>query len=141
MKFATARGIAVKRRSFLEQMNNQNRFILIIAVAVLAGCSAGCGKKAGTGGAAAPAATAEAGSVSASKLPGANDALAALDKKDYDGVIAGVMRVRQSVASAEQQAEFTVLVDEVKIRLLDSAPSDPKAAEALTALRRITGGR
>lgn len=115
------------------------RFVLVLAIAS-AGLTTACKKEAPEEGVpAAPAA--EEGSVSASTLPAAKDVMAALDKKDYNGVIAGIMRARQSANSPEQMEQFTILVDEVKMQLIYEAPNDPKASGALAALRRITGGR
>ena len=67
--------------------------------------------------------------------------MAAIDRKNYDGAIATLLRIRQSVANAEQQMQFANLADEVRIKLIEAAPTQPKAAEALGVLRRITGGR
>jgi len=67
--------------------------------------------------------------------------MAAIDRKDYDGAVAALLRIRQAVSNAEQQVQFATLADEVRIKLLEAAPTQPKAAEALTVVRRITGGR
>lgn len=64
-----------------------------------------------------------------------------LGRKEYDGVIAGLVKVRQTVADTQQQVQFTTLVDEVKIKLLEEAPKDPNAGRALAALRAMTAGR
>lgn len=137
----------------LKRMNKLTWCVLFIAIAFLAVLGAGCGKKAETtdsatppsasteGTAAKPSAPAEAGSVSASTLPGAKEVMAALDKKDYDTAIAGVLKAKLTATSSEQQLQFATLADEVKIKLLEAAPSEPKASAALADLRRITGGR
>jgi hypothetical protein len=96
-----------------------------------AGFSAGCGSKVESKGALALAL----------KLPGAQDTLAALNKKDYEGAMAKLLILQQSVASAEQQTQFMSLVEEMKIKLLEAAPDNPKAAQALASLRALTGGR
>ena len=115
----------------------------LVWVAVL---GAGCGKKAETtspdttGSSAQPPAAAASKSTSA-KLSESQEVMAAIDRKDYDGAIATLLRIRQSVAGAEQQMQFANLADEVRIKLIEAAPTQPKAAEALAVLRKITGGR
>jgi hypothetical protein len=123
----------------------------VAGLALVAGLSVGCGKKtdptessASQPASADPKSTAksaEPATVSTAKISGAQEVMAALDKKDYDGAIAALLRIRQSVSTAEQQVQFATLADEVRIKLLDASPTQPKAAEALTVLRRITGGR
>jgi 3-hydroxyisobutyrate dehydrogenase-like beta-hydroxyacid dehydrogenase len=137
----------------LKYMNKLTRRVLFIAIALLAGLAAGCGKKAQAPETAAPpsastaetaakpSAPAEAGSVSSSSLPEAKEVMAALDKKDYDTVVAGLLRAKMTATSREQQLQFSTLAEEVKIKLLEAAPSEPKATAALADLRRITGGR
>ena len=133
-------------------MNKLSWRIVLALLALFAGFGAGCGKKADTknpdtpGSSAPPTAataskSAEPTSVSTAKISGAQEVMVALDKKDYDGAIAALLRVRQTVTSSEQQVQFATLADEVRIKLLEAAPTQPKAAEALTVLRRITGGR
>jgi hypothetical protein len=130
--------------------DHMNRFVssnLLALMVVLCAFGAGCGKKSAAGGAATesaapdqPAAGAPA-AASTAKLTGGNDVLAAVDRKDYDGAIAAWIRVGQSVTTREQQVQYTTLSDELRIKLLEAGPSDPKVAEALTTFRRITGGR
>ncbi|MBI4324009.1 MAG: hypothetical protein HY674_01970 [Chloroflexi bacterium] len=123
----------------LKRMNKLVRNGLFVAVALLVGLGAGCKKKPAAAGT--PAGATETGPVTASKLSGAKEVIAALEKKNYDGVIAGLVSVRQNVADSQQQVEFATLVDEVKIKLLEVAPQDPNAGRALAALRMMTGGR
>ena len=109
----------------------------------------GCGKKADTkspnttGSSEQPQAATASKSTEATsaKLSGSQEVMAAIDRKDYDGAIATLLRIRQSVANAEQQVQFANLADEARIKLIEAAPTQPKAAEALGVLRRITGGR
>src|SRR5437660_7893019 len=118
----------------------------LVLVAIL---GAGCGKKAETtnpdttGSSAQPPASTASKSTSATsaRLSESQEVMAAIDRKDYDGAIATLLRIRQSVANAEQQMQFANLADEVRIKLIEAAPTQPKAAEALGVLRRITGGR
>ena len=75
------------------------------------------------------------------KLPGTDEVRVALEKKDYDGAIGALLRVRQTVTSKEQELQYMTLAQEVKNKLLEGYGSDPKAAEALMALRAATAGR
>jgi len=134
----------------IRHYDDMNRFIsprVLALVVVLCGVGAGCGKKSAAGGAATdPAASAQpaaagAESASTANLTGGNDVLAAVDRKDYSGAIAAWLRVGQSVTTREQQVQYTTLTDELRVKLLEAGPSDPKVAEALTEFRRITGGR
>jgi hypothetical protein len=124
-------------------MNKYIQSGLIAAIALLLTLTAGCSKQAAVQDEAAEpsAAVQETGSTSASTLPGANDVVTALDRKDYEGAIGGLMKLRQSVRTQQQEEQYAIVVDEAKMRLLEQAPYDPKAAEALRVLRRFTGGR
>jgi len=112
-----------------------NRFIVLILVGLSAGFGSGCGKKAGE---TVPDAAADA---AAQKLPGADQVTAALARKDYDGTMAALLKVRQGVANNEQLIQYTTLAQDVKSKLIEAAPNDPKAAEALASLRAMTLGR
>jgi hypothetical protein len=123
-------------------------FGAVSGLALMIGIGAGCGKKADTKssettGASGqpPAATASKSTPAAVKLSGSQEVLSAIDRKDYDGAIAILLRIRQSVTTAEQQVQFANIADEARIKLLEAAPTQPKAAEALAVLRKITGGR
>ncbi len=119
----------------------------LASLVLFAGFGAGCGKKVDTSGGATestapqPAAQSESASVSAANLPGAKAVMAALDKKDYEGAMAELLRVSQTVSSREQQVQFSTLTDEVRVKLLEAGPGEPKVAEALSVLRRMTAGR
>lgn len=76
----------------------------------------------------------------ASKLPGAADVMSALAKKDYDGAMAALMKVKEAATTEEQTVQFGVLSSQVKSKLLEVADQDPKAAEALSALRAMASG-
>jgi hypothetical protein len=78
--------------------------------------------------------------VAASQLPGATNVFAALDRKDYEGAITALVKVKESL-TAEQQVDFAVLSGQVKTRLMEAAPTDPKASEALNVLRTLSTGR
>lgn len=75
------------------------------------------------------------------QLPGSAEVFGPLEKKDYEGSIKALMQLKNSIQTPEQQTHYVTISDELKIRLLDEAPNDPKAAEALAALRAMTGGR
>jgi hypothetical protein len=51
------------------------------------------------------------------------------------------MKVRESVSTEEQQTQFTLLTRQVRSKISEAAPTDPKAAEAAMALGKITSGR
>lgn len=123
----------------MKKFTGQVLLIGLVCVAALAvGCSKGSDSDA-TGDVAVGGE--QAVSASSSTLPEAAEVMAALDKQDYEGVVAGLVRAKQNVSTPEQQTQFANLTDDVKIRLLEEAPTNPKATEALTVLRGITGGR
>lgn len=101
----------------------------------------GCGKKTSAGSPAVDAVTKPAAVDTTPKLTGADEVRAALDKKDYNGAIAALLRVRQTIATREQEAQYMSLSQEVKNKLIEAYGSDPKAAEALAAMRAVTAGR
>ncbi|MHB8521195.1 MAG: hypothetical protein ACYDH9_10605 [Limisphaerales bacterium] len=75
------------------------------------------------------------------KQPGAVEVMTAIDKKDYDGAVSLLLKVKVTATNAEQQAQFSVLVFNAKTKLMDAAANDPKAADALSNLRLIGSGR
>lgn len=123
--------------------------LLLVAVA-------GCGKKTEqTAGEAAPAedsATAATPSAKAPTappapqpgkevLPGASSVRAAIQKKDYETAVGGLLALRGAATQSPQAEEYTALYDEVKFALIDASQSEPKAASALATLRAATAGR
>lgn len=77
----------------------------------------------------------------AQKLPEGNAVLAALEKKDYEAAVAGLVKLQQE-STPEQQPDLVTLRQHVKNKLLDVSATDPKAAEALNTIRFMaTGGR
>ena len=79
---------------------------------------------------------------SAGKLPGADEVMAALDKKDYEGVITALNKVREGVANEEQNVAFMVLARQARDKMSEAAATDEKAAQAVAILRALsTGGR
>jgi hypothetical protein len=78
----------------------------------------------------------------AQSLPDGNAVLATLEKKDYEGAVTGLSKIHQSVTpGSDQEAQFLTLKQHVKSVLIQLAPTDPKADEALNALRQMTQGR
>jgi hypothetical protein len=116
----------------------------LILVCCLAGVVASCKKEPEPGAlqrVPPPADQPDAGAVSASTLPGASEILAAIDKKDYDGAMRSLMKLRRGVKSNEQMVQFQILASEAKMQLLDASATDPKAAQAANAIRAMTLGR
>jgi len=106
-------------------------FAVLILTGLFPGFGTGCGTKS----------TAPTVAVDSKKLPGADAVMAAIEKKDYDGAMAAWLKVRQSVTTEEQQAEFMMLTRQMTGKISEAAPTDPKAADAAAALRQLTLGR
>ena len=104
---------------------------LLVSGVLLAGLTGGCSRWPTVDPAAAEA---------ASKLPGATDVMAALAKKDYDGTMAALMKVKEAATTEELTVQFGVLSSQVKSKLLEVADQDQKAADALNALRAMASG-
>jgi len=116
----------------------------LVPLAVLLIAVAGCGKKstpAADPTASGQPAPAEDSATTASKLPGAKEIIAAVDRKDYDGAVASFLQLGRSVANEQQKREYAALADEIRVKLLEAGPSDPKVMEALSVIRKVTGGR
>jgi hypothetical protein len=78
----------------------------------------------------------------ASGLPGAAEIMTAIEKKDFDAVMPGLMKVRQSVTNNEQDIAFKVLTRQVRDKIMETAPNDPKGAQVVATLNAMaTGGR
>ena len=76
-----------------------------------------------------------------STLPGAAEVMPAIEKKDYDGAVALLMKMRESVTSDEQNSEFVLLSRRARDRLSELGAADEKAREAAQALRMMQSGR
>jgi hypothetical protein len=77
-----------------------------------------------------------------SKLPGASEVMAAIDRKDYDGAMAALGKVKEGVTTEEQNIQFMILARQARDKMTEAAATDPKAAAAVNALRAMsTGGR
>lgn len=77
----------------------------------------------------------------AESLPGANEVMAAVAKKDFDGVLAALGKVREQVSTDEQNVQFMLLAYKAREKIAEIAPDDPKAMEVVAALRGLTTGR
>ena len=77
----------------------------------------------------------------AEQLTGAPAVLAALEKKDYDAVLGGLIQVGQDAKTDQDKVSFLVLKREVQMKLAGPAQTDPKAAQALLTLQAMTTGR
>ena len=97
------------------------------------GPSVGCKK--------ASVAASKSGASLASDVPGAAEVGEALGKKDFDGVVAAVLKVQQTLENEDQKAKFYTLLRESREALAEPAKTDPKASEALQSLRQMTMGR
>jgi hypothetical protein len=76
----------------------------------------------------------------AQRLPEGTNILAALEQKDYEGVVAGLAKIQPVVGTGELAPDYLTLKMFVKGKLVELAPTDPKAAEALNAVRALTKG-
>ncbi|MEO8428809.1 MAG: hypothetical protein ABI651_17050 [Verrucomicrobiota bacterium] len=106
---------------------------VLTMIGLCVGFGTGCGKKSGVD------PTVIEG---ASKLPGAADVMAAIDKQEYDGAMAALMKVKQTVTTDEQNMQFMVLARQARDKMSEAAVTNAQAAEAVTTLRGMTtGGR
>lgn len=105
---------------------------VLMAFVLIAGISVGCGPKNP------PASVSQ---FDTNSLPGTAEVKAALEKKDYEGAVAAYLKINQSVATEEQHAQLMDLSRELRLKLSEAAPTDPKAAEALKAVGVMTTGR
>jgi hypothetical protein len=115
-------------------MSKSNRCIAAILVGFCLSLGSGCKPKAEQ---AVPGTAIEA----AQKLPEGTNILAALDRKDYEAVVSGLTKLQQSVSGEEPEAYLLTLKHHVKQKLFDTSDTDPKAAEALQAMRALDSGR
>jgi len=114
-------------------MDKLSGYTVLILVAWVTVFGAGCGSRTR------PAPPSAA--LDSTKLPGASEVMAAIEKKDYDGAMAGLLKIKQTVTTEEQQMQYMVLCREARDKLNEAAATDAKAAEAVDALRAMTRGR
>lgn len=78
----------------------------------------------------------------AAKQPGAAEVMAAVDRKDFEGVLTEIAKVQAQVTTDEQNIQFLLLARTARDKITEVAPNDPKAMEVVAALRAlVTGGR
>lgn len=104
-----------------------------LAVALVSGCKGGDEQPVMSGDTA-------AAMVAAQNLPEGGAVMTALEQKDYPAAVAGLNKIQSSV-TLENQDQFIILKQYVKGQLIDASATDPKAQEALDALRFMTSGR
>ena len=114
-------------------MNKLSGYTVLILVGWVTVFGASCGSR--TRPAPPPAA------LDSTKLPGATEVMAAIEKKDYDGAMAALLKIKQTITTDEQQMQYMILSREARDKLIEAAATDPKAAEAVDALRAMTRGR
>ena len=113
-------------------MNQLTRHLAVILIGSLISFSTGCKKSADD------PKVLEA----ASQLPGAADVMAAINKKDYDGAMAALMKVKQTLTTDDQNVQFLVLARQARDKMDEAASTNTQAAEAVMTLRAMTtGGR
>src|ERR1051325_6514984 len=109
--------------------------IALVLVGMILAAGLGCkGKNQSSGGASAPEVQA------AERLPEGTNILAALNQKDYEAAVAGLAKLQPLVSNGEWARDFLTWKMYVKGKLAELAPTDPKAAEALNAVRALTKG-
>ena len=78
----------------------------------------------------------------AESMPGAAEVRAAVEKKDFEGALTAISKVRDQVTNDEQNIQFLLLARQTRDRITELAPDDPKAMEIVATLRALsTGGR
>jgi hypothetical protein len=102
----------------------------LVTLAVLALVLTGCSRK-----------TPIPSQASYPHLPEAANVIATLERKDYEGAVSTLVKMRAAVSTDEQEAEYKSLSRRVSDILFEAAPSDPKAAEAAQALTTLSRGR
>lgn len=122
-----------RRRQRIKELGCRSAWVLVgLALTLACGCKE---KIQGTVAEETPAMEA------AQKLPEGTNVLAALQNKDYENAVAGLVKMQEAVGHGDLAAPFLTLKMYVKSQLIDLAPADPKAAEALSGLRMLTQGR
>ncbi|MBM3841430.1 MAG: hypothetical protein FJ398_26470 [Verrucomicrobia bacterium] len=73
-------------------------------------------------------------------LKGAPEVLAALNRKEYDAAIRGLLEIKSALTD-DQRPEYSKLLRKVKDVMLDRMATDEAAAKAYQGLRFIEAGR
>ncbi len=77
----------------------------------------------------------------AESQPGAAEVMAAIQKKDFEGAVAALSKVREQVTTDEQNVQFMLLARQAREKIAEVAPNDPKAQEVVSLLRGMVTGR
>lgn len=77
----------------------------------------------------------------AESQPGAAEVMAAVNRKDFEGVMAALNKVQEKVTTDEQNVQFLLLARQAREKISEIAPNDPKAMEVVAALRSMVTGR
>lgn len=109
-----------------------NTLLIVALVAVVGFASLGCRK---------PPAEDPNVIKAAESQPGAAEVMAAVNRKDFDGVLAALNKVQEQVTTDEQNVQFMLLARQAREKIAEIAPNDPKAIEVVAALRAMVTGR
>lgn len=109
-----------------------NTLLIVALVAVVGFASLGCRK---------PPAEDPNVIKAAESQPGASEVMAAVNRKDFDGVLAALNKVQEQVTTDEQNVQFMLLARQAREKISEIAPNDPKAMEVVAALRAMVTGR
>lgn len=77
----------------------------------------------------------------AESQPGAAEVMAAIQKKDFEGALAALNKVREQATTEEQNVQFMLLARQAREKIAEVAPNDPKAMEIVALLRGMVTGR
>jgi hypothetical protein len=77
----------------------------------------------------------------AESQPGAAEVMAAIQKKDFEGAVVALSRVRDQATTDEQNVQFMLLARQAREKIAEIAPYDPKAQEVVSLLRGMVTGR
>ena len=67
--------------------------------------------------------------------------MAAIEKKDFEGALAALTKVRDQATTEEQNVQFMLLARKAREKIAEVAPNDPKAMEIVAMLRGMVTGR
>ena len=112
------------------------RWTLALVLGAFVSLAIGCSKKGESAGVTEVTVT-----QAAQALPDGTNVLAALNQKDYETAVSALAKIHESVNGGDQETQFITLKQHVKNTLIEASATDPKAADALNALRLMTQGR
>ena len=79
--------------------------------------------------------------VATPSAPGGAEVAAAMAKKDYDGVVAALVKANEAATTPEQQEAFRAMLKSTAGNLRGLGLEDPKAKEAFDTVSRLGAGR